>query len=191
VNVTIGKRRGISGVFAGDFDASHRAACAALERSARAVTRGERDLVVTCGGGAPLDSTFYQSVKGICGAESLVRKGGAVLLCASCREGWGSEPFASLLAEVPDLESFLAWARKPGAFRKDQWMVQHLREAMEGLEVHLFSENLDPDRARFFGLQPAPSPEEAIDSCMKRMRDASVAAIPRGPYTWSVPSEIA
>jgi hypothetical protein len=70
-------------------------------------------------------------------------------------------------------------------------MVQHLREAMEGLEVHLFSENLDPDRARFFGLHPAPSPEEAIDSCMKRMRDASVAAIPRGPYTWSVPSEIA
>ncbi|MFH1681516.1 MAG: nickel-dependent lactate racemase [Candidatus Eisenbacteria bacterium] len=187
VNVTIGKGRGIAGVYAGDFDRSHRAACADLERNARAVTRGERDLVVTCGGGAPLDATFYQSVKGIVGAEPLVKKNGAVLLCASCGEGWGSEPFTSLLSEARDLPSFLAWARRPGSFRKDQWMVQHLREATEQIDIYMVSENLDAERARSFGLRAARSPEEAVEEALAGTPDASVAVIPRGPYTWAVP----
>jgi nickel-dependent lactate racemase len=185
INVTIGEGRALAGVYAGEVDRSHRAASAALEGSVRSPAAGGRDLVITCGGGAPLDATFYQSVKGISGAEPLVRKGGAVLLCASCRAGWGSEMFTSLLGETPDLDSFLAWAKRPGSFRKDQWMVQHLREAMENLDVYLYSEGLDADRARSFGLRPVRSAEEAVSAALGGLREPSVAVIPRGPYTWA------
>ncbi|MBM3320521.1 MAG: nickel-dependent lactate racemase [Candidatus Eisenbacteria bacterium] len=186
VNLAIGKGRRISGVWAGEIDRSHRAASSAVEKSARVATDGERDLVITSGGGAPLDATFYQSVKGIVGAEALARERGAVLLCASCGEGWGSEPFVSLLEEARDLPSFLEWAARPGSFRKDQWMVQHLREAMEKVEVYLFSERLDAKRARAFGLKPVRSPEEGIEAALAGIADPSVAVIPRGPYTWAV-----
>jgi len=182
----VGKGRRISGVWAGEIDRSHRAASSAVEKSARVATDGERDLVITSGGGAPLDATFYQSVKGIVGAEALARERGAVLLCASCGEGWGSEPFVSLLEEARDLPSFLEWAARPGSFRKDQWMVQHLREAMEKVEVYLFSERLDAKRARAFGLKPVRSPEEGIEAALAGIADPSVAVIPRGPYTWAV-----
>jgi nickel-dependent lactate racemase len=188
VNVTIGEGRKIAGVWAGEIDRSHRAASSALERSARVSAEGERDLVITSGGGAPLDATFYQSVKGIVGAEPLARERGAVLLCASCGEGWGSESFVSLLEEARDLSSFLAWAARPGSFRKDQWMVQHLREAMEKVEVYLFSEHLDAERARAFGLRPVASPEEGIEKALAGVSEPSVAVIPRGPYTWAIPS---
>ncbi|RPJ47796.1 MAG: nickel-dependent lactate racemase [Candidatus Latescibacterota bacterium] len=188
VSVTIGRGRRVAGVFAGEFDRSHRAACDVVARDSRVRTRGGRDLVVTSGGGAPLDATFYQSVKGIAGAEPLLRKKGAVLLCASCREGWGSEPFTSLLAETPDLESFLAWAGREGSFRRDQWMVQHLREAMERVDVYLYSDRIDPEEARRFGLRPVSSPEEGIGAALEGGRDPSVAIIPEGPYTWAAPA---
>ncbi|MFH1279942.1 MAG: nickel-dependent lactate racemase [Candidatus Eisenbacteria bacterium] len=183
VNVTIGKGRRLSGVFAGEPDLSHRAACEAVTRTGR-TDRGGRDLVITSGGGAPLDATFYQSVKGIVGAEALVKPGGAILLCASCDEGWGSESFLSLLTEAPDLDSFLAWASKEGNFRRDQWMVQHLREAMRGKRIYVYSEHLHRSTASILGLTPVDSPAAGIDAAIHGSANPSVAVIPNGPYTW-------
>ena len=187
LNVTLGRGRAISGLFAGDVDASHRMACEALAERAMVRTAGGRDLVITCGGGAPLDATFYQSVKGIVGAAPLVKEGGSILLCASCDEGWGSDYFISLLKETPDLPSFLAWASKEGNFRRDQWMVQHLREAMQGRRVYVWSENLDRITASILGLTPVESADDGIDAALHGSANPSVAVIPDGPYTWAVP----
>lgn len=183
VNVTLGEGRRLAGVYAGEPDRSHRAACEAVAKTA-ARDPGGRDLVITSGGGAPLDVTFYQSVKGIVGAERLVKPGGAILLCASCGEGWGSEPFLSLLMETPDLASFLAWASKEGNFRRDQWMVQHLREAMAGKRIYVYSEHLDRSTASILGLTPVDSPEKGVDAAIHGSANPLVAVIPNGPYTW-------
>ncbi len=188
LNVTLGRGRAISGVFAGDVDASHRMACEVLAERAKVRTVGERDLVITCGGGAPLDATFYQSVKGIAGAAPLVKEGGSILLCASCNEGWGSDHFLSLLKDTPDLPSFLEWASREGNFRKDQWMVQHLREAMQGRRVYVYSEHLDRITTSILGLTPVESADQGIDAALHGSANPSVTVIPDGPYTWAVPA---
>ncbi|MBN1825013.1 MAG: nickel-dependent lactate racemase [Candidatus Eisenbacteria bacterium] len=189
VNVILGGGRVPAGVFAGELEHSHLEACRALIRSARRAVPGGADLAVTCGGGAPLDATFYQSVKGIVGAEGIVRPGGAVLLAASCDEGWGSAPFVELLGETPDLEAFLRWARRPGSFRKDQWMVQHLREAMAERRIFLFSEGLDPERTRSFGITPAAGVAEGVERALEGIGRPRVVVLPEGPYTWVVPED--
>lgn len=187
VHVVNGKARLPAGLFAGDLDHSYREACRFLTASTRRETGGDLDLVVTSGGGAPLDRTFYQSVKGIVTAESIVKPGGTVLLAASCEEGWGSEPFTGLLGTVPNLPSFLEWSRRPGSFRLDQWMVQHLREAMENLSVSLYSGNLEEKRAESYGILPVRSIEHGIASALDGIENPRMAVLPEGPYTWVVP----
>jgi len=187
VNVTIGKGRGLSGVFAGEPDRAHRKACNVIARTAGCAAAGNRDLVITCGGGSPLDATFYQSVKGIVGAEPVVRRGGTILLCTPGQEGWGSDSFLSLLRSLPDLDSFLAWANEPGHFIKDQWMVQHLREASAHCRVLLYSDHLDGAEAERLGLIPVRSPEEGVALAIDGIPNPSVAVVPKGPYTWIQP----
>jgi nickel-dependent lactate racemase len=185
VNVILAEGRRVAGVFGGDVDRSHRRACDELVRYVRRTTGTRYDLVVSSGGGAPLDKTFYQSVKGIATSLPITKRGGTVLLAASCSEGWGSGPFTTLLEQATDLESFLRWAKEPGAFLRDQWMVQHLREAEEDVSVLVYSESLDRDRALAYGVAAVDSMEEGIAAALEGIDHPSVAILPRGPYTWA------
>ena len=62
------------------------------------------DIVVTSSAGYPLDTTFYQAVKGLTGALPIVKQGGTIILAASLTEGIGSPEFQRLFAENPSLE---------------------------------------------------------------------------------------
>jgi len=185
LNVTLAEKRQVAGVFGGDVDRAHREACDELVRYVRRTTQTRYDLVITSGGGAPLDRTFYQSVKGICTSIPLAKREGPVLLAASCSHGWGSEPFTTLLAKVADLRSFLRWAKEPGAFSRDQWMVQHLREAEEEVSVRVYSEGLERDQARAYGVTTVDSLEEGIAAALEGIEHPAVALLPHGPYTWA------
>ena len=60
---------------------------------------GRFDVVVTTGGGHPLDRNLYQAVKGMAAAERVVADGGTVLLAAACGDGVPADgAFARLLA---------------------------------------------------------------------------------------------
>ena len=63
VNVAINGRGKICGVYAGEMEAAHQAGITDVQRWTSAVVPHPFDLVITCGGGYPLDQTFYQSVK--------------------------------------------------------------------------------------------------------------------------------
>jgi len=65
------------------------------------------DVVVTSCAGYPLDTTFYQAVKGLTGALPIVKQGGTIILAASLSEGVGSPEFQSLFIENPTLEGFV------------------------------------------------------------------------------------
>ena len=55
--------------------------------------------MIVSAGGAPLDASFYQAIKGIATASCIVRPGGAILLCAALSEGVGSASFEKLLRD--------------------------------------------------------------------------------------------
>ena len=68
--------------------------------------------VVTSSAGYPLDTTFYQAVKGLTGALPIVKQGGTIILAAGLTEGIGSEEFARLFP-ARDWTCFLRGTVRP------------------------------------------------------------------------------
>jgi nickel-dependent lactate racemase len=106
VNVALDRERRIAGVFCGDPERAHAEGVRFVERESLVSLAEPADLVLVSGGGAPLDATFYQAIKGVATASSIVRPGGVILLCAALSEGIGSASFEKLLRETASTQAF-------------------------------------------------------------------------------------
>lgn len=183
VNVTINDQRRVTGVFAGECVESHLRGCRFLERSVVAEVPEPVDVAVTSGGGAPLDRTLYQSVKGMSGAAPIVRDGGTIIIAASCEEKAGSPEFTELLRGAGSVDSFFARLRTPGFFVTDQWIAQEMYGILERRRVILFTRGIEEDEVRRYLLEPALSLESAVARCLQDYGpNARIAVIPEGPY---------
>ena len=183
LNVTINRGKEVTGVFAGDFEKVHIRGVKFLDRFNRILVPERPDIIITTGGGAPLDNTFYQSVKGPNNIRKIIKKGGIVILASSCREGVGSPEFTRLLLKAKDLHHVMAMIRKPGFFCIDQWMVQHLCHVLERADVYLYTHNIKPALAKRLLIKPISSVEDGIKLALDKMgHDAKILVIPSGPY---------
>src|SRR5688572_4850782 len=72
LNVTLNEQRAITGVFAGDLLAAHRAGFEFVRKSAMQKVKAPFDIVVTTNSGYPLDMNLYQGVKGMSAAARIV-----------------------------------------------------------------------------------------------------------------------
>jgi len=183
LNVTINRKKEVTGVFAGDFEKVHAHGVKFLDRFNKILVPEKPDIIITTGGGSPLDNTFYQSVKGPNSIKKIIKKGGVVILASCCKEGVGSREFIQLLLEAEDLHHVMARIRRPGFFRIDQWMVQHLCHVLERADIYLYSHNIKPSLAKRLLVKPISSVEEGIRLALYKMgRDAKILVIPSGPY---------
>jgi nickel-dependent lactate racemase len=183
VNVALDRRRRIAGIFCGDPETAHAAGMDFVAREALVSLDEPADLVITSGGGSPLDSTFYQSIKGISTASSIVKQGGVILLCAALREGIGSASFEKLLRECANPRDFEARLDDADFFAIDQWMVQHLCQAQRRARVLLYTDGLPAAAAAELMLEPVASPAAGIAAGLAgRGPGARVAVLPQGPY---------
>ena len=62
------------------------------------------DVVITSPGGYPKDLNFYQSQKALNNTIDLVRKGGTIVLIASCSEGIGQKQMETVLRNAESLD---------------------------------------------------------------------------------------
>jgi len=185
VNVSLDRERRISGVFCGDPVAAHEAAMRFVEAESHVSVGALADLVVVSAGGDPLDATFYQAIKGVAAAVPIVRPGGAILLCASLREGIGSASFEKCLRESGGPDAFERRLGDERFFAIDQWMVQHLCQALRRAHVYLWSDGLPAEAQRALFVEPVASPEEGVARALARVAPggrARIAVIPQGPY---------
>lgn len=182
VDVSINRARRLTGVFAGDIEQAHAAGVRAVERAVRVDLDAPAEIVVTSAGGYPLDSTFYQSIKGLTGALNVVRKGGTIILAAALSEGIGSEEFQELLGSARGNDQFMARITSPGFFRIDQWMVQHLCQVLRKAAVTVVTDGLSPETVRGLLVESATTVEAALDAALRRYGAAHVAVFPEGPY---------
>jgi len=183
VDVALDRHRNIAGVFCGHPEAAHAEGMAFVERESLVSIDEPADLVITSGGGTPLDSTFYQSIKGISTAASIVKPGGAILLCASLSEGVGSASFEKLLRECADPRDFETRLRDERFFAIDQWMVQHLCQAHRRARVLLYTDAFPPAAAAELLVEPATSPAAGVAAGLAgRGTGARIAVLPQGPY---------
>src|SRR4029077_16930580 len=106
VNVCLDGRRRVTWVGAGHMERAWEEGVRFVERVVRVPVTEPLDVVVTSCAGYPLDTTFYQAVKGMTGALPIVKQGGTIVLAASLSEGLGSPEFQRLIAENQDLKLF-------------------------------------------------------------------------------------
>ena len=186
VNVTINKNKEITGIFSGDLEEAFYKGASFCSDSSCTKIKGESDIVITSGGGLPLDATLYQAVKGMVSAMPAVKKGGMIIIASECAEEIGSEEFVKLTTKEVDLEAFIDKIKKPDYFEIDQWELEELIKARRKAEIYLYSpcmlqsQNKVPDST----LKLVGSVEEAVSIGLEKYgKDATINVIPEGPYT--------
>lgn len=141
------------------------------------------DVVVTSSAGYPLDTTFYQCVKGMTGALPIVKQGGTIILAGSMTEGIGSPQFQQLFRENENLEVFIERILGRDYFVMDQWQLEELAKVRRKARVKVVSDGLPAETLNGLFVESAPSVEAALaESLAEYGPDATVAVIPKGPY---------
>jgi nickel-dependent lactate racemase len=141
------------------------------------------DIVVTSSAGYPLDTTFYQSVKGLTGALPIVKQGGTIIMAASLTEGIGSPQFQQLFRENASLEMFMQRILGKDYFVMDQWQLEELAKVRRKSRVKIVSDGLPAETLNRLFVESAPSVEQALAASLAEYgSQARLAVIPKGPY---------
>ena len=198
LNVALDLRRRILGVFAGGLEEAFAAAVANVDAYCRTPVGEPADIVVTSGGGYPLDQTFYQSVKGMVAALPAVRDGGTILIAAACSEGIGNPEYSDLMCRYDGRHTdFLRDIQARPDVQQDQWEFEEqckvlARVGIGGLVV--CTDGIPPDTLARLSVTPAAAVtnkvhavpaaqlQATLDALLARAPSARVIAIPDGPY---------
>jgi nickel-dependent lactate racemase len=183
VNVCIDGQRRITWVGAGDMEQAWLEGVRFCERVVKVTVPRPVDIVVTSCAGYPLDTTWYQAVKGLTGALPIVKQGGTIILAASLSEGLGSPEFQRLMQENQDLNSFKQRILGKDYFVMDQWQLEELAKVVERCKVKVVTDGLSPETLRQCFVEPAESVEKAVATSLSEYGPgATLAVIPKGPY---------
>jgi lactate racemase len=141
------------------------------------------DVVVTSSAGYPLDTTWYQAIKGLTGALPIVKQGGTIILAASLTDGVGSSEFQNLIADNPDLNLFKKRILSKAYFVMDQWQLEEFAKVVARCRVKVVTKGLPAETLRRCHVEPAASVETALAESLKEYGPkARAAVIPKGPY---------
>ncbi|MGO9111413.1 MAG: nickel-dependent lactate racemase [Thermoguttaceae bacterium] len=183
VNVVIDDHRQVLSVVAGDMEAAFHEGVACARRIVTDTVAEPVDIVVTSSAGYPLDSTFYQSIKGMVAAMPIVKPGGTIILAAALSEGIGSRDFRQLYDDHPSLDRFMEQIVSGDYFRPDQWQLEEFIRVHRHAGICTVSDGLPAEVLRRMFVDTAASVEAAVDGALKRHGPgAKIAAIPKGPY---------
>src|SRR5260370_9972053 len=182
VNVTLDADRRVTTLVAGDMEQAFLEGVRFIENVVKAEIPEACDVVVTSSAGYPLDTTFYQAVKGLAGALPIVKQGGTIILAAGLTEGIGSVEFQQLFQENPNLEVFVERILGKDYFVMDQWQLEELAKVRRKVKVKIVSDGLSAAALDRLFVESAPSVEHAVhDSLSQDGSNATIAVIPKRP----------
>ena len=185
-------------IVAGNFERAHAQGVAWLEEHCTIFDAGQYDIVITCGGGYPLDTTFYQAVKGMVLAEPLVKPGGTMAVAASCTQQIGSKEYEQIMFRwKDDWPGFLRDILSRSDVQRDQWELQvqtrvlkktgksNLFFITDGIDEQTLGKlNVNPATRKINSLtnQPQEVMQALIDLLAAENPQATWAVVPDGPY---------
>src|SRR6187551_543042 len=183
VNVVIDSERRALKFVAGDMIEAFHEGVDFVRGVVRDTVEQPVDIVVTSCAGYPLDTTFYQAVKGLTGALPIVKQGGTIVMCASLTEGIGSPQFQQLFKENDSLEVFVERILGKDYFVMDQWQLEELAKVRRKAKVKIVSDGLSAETLNGLFVESAPSIESAVAASLVEYGPAAkMAVIPKGPY---------
>lgn len=181
LNVVLDEDKRFLKVFAGDYIAAHKEACAFVDQVYGAEVKREADLVVASCGGFPKDINVYQMQKTMDNTWCAVREGGVVILLGECREGSGSAHYEQMMRECKTPERVEAALR--AQFEIGAHKAYAVTRLMKKAEFILVS-SMDPDFSRMLLFTPAGSVDEALALAFKKLGPRpTVTLMPMGALT--------
>jgi nickel-dependent lactate racemase len=185
LNITLNKRREISGVYAGDLRQAHKQGCIFAKETAMVAVDEPYDFVITSNSGYPLDLNIYQSVKGMSAAMQVVKRGGDILIAAECWDGIPKNTdFERMLTAVDNIEDLYDYVVKNEKDFQDTWQIFYEVLIQRWANVYLYSDELDDETIKKALFSPVHNPETLIREILaKHGRDARICVLPEGPLT--------
>jgi nickel-dependent lactate racemase len=186
VNVCIDGKRRVTWLGAGDMIKAWEEGVRFCRAVVRAGVSKPADVVVTSCAGYPLDTTWYQAVKGLTGALPIVRKGGTIVMAASLTEGLGSHEFREMLDRYESTGAYDKPAES-ATCEMDEWQLVMLKKVLAHCRVKVVSHGLPADVLRRCRVEPVATVEQAVaESLAEYGPSATLAVIPKGPYVLPV-----
>jgi nickel-dependent lactate racemase len=184
LNVSLNKTHQITGVFAGDMLASHRAGTAWVKETAMRAVPAPFDVVLTTNSGYPLDLNVYQTIKGVSAAARIVKDGGAIVAASECWDGIPDHgEYKELLFAARSPEALLERINAPGFQMPDQWEAQIQAMIQRRCRVYLYSSLPDEVVARTM-LLPCGDLESRVGQVLAEYGpEATLCVLPQGPQT--------
>lgn len=187
VNVVLDNARNVTAVVAGDMEAAFLEGVAIVEKIVTAEVPELCDAVVTSCAGYPLDTTFYQSIKGMVGVLPIVKEGGTVIIVASVTEGIGSQEFQQVFRDHATLDIFMERILADEYFVMDQWQAEELAKVCRKVNVKFISDGLPAETLNRLFVEAVDSVETAVAEVLEEHgADAKIAVVPEGPYVMPV-----
>jgi lactate racemase len=184
VNLVIDESRALSFASYGAIEESHLAAVRFAEPYFRAFVPRHFPVVLGSAAGFPLDATYYQAVKGICGGSAILRQGGDLFIAAECSEGFGSAEFRRAQERLCRLgkERFRAEASSHPHAEIDEWETVMLLKALDRGAVHFYSTGLAQREQEITGTVRCQDLAGELRAAVERDPERRLAVIPEGPY---------
>jgi len=181
LNVVINQKREIAGVFAGDYNKAHLAGCELVSEHALVPLEKQVDMVITSGGGFPLDATFYQISKALICARNILKPGGTIVVACECREGLGSPEFCGIMRSTCDFNDFTKDYGDPNDFVIDQWCAQNIFQATDHAgKIYIYSSGLSDQDVEKMGAVKIENLQRTVDTLLPTHPETVV--VPEGPY---------
>ncbi len=183
VNVCLDGQRRITWVGAGDMIAAWEEGVRFVEQVVKAPVPEPVEVVVTSCAGYPLDTTWYQAVKGLTGVMSICQPGGTIVMAASLTEGLGSEEFQESLRASRYMRPRHQRGPVPETCEMDEWQLLMLSKVLDRCKVKVVTKGLPADVLRRCQVEPAETVEQAVADCLAEYGPkARIAVVPKGPY---------
>jgi len=181
LNVVINKERDIAGVFAGHYNHAHLAGCDMVYEHSAVKLDQRFDMVVTSGGGYPLDATFYQISKALICSMDIMKKGGPIIVACECREGIGNPEFSEIICSGCNYQEFTERYSDPKDFVIDQWCAQNIYQAADHAgPIYVYSPALSNENLKSMGMIKIDDVQETVNDLIKTYPNTIV--VPEGPY---------
>ena len=163
---------------------SHLHAVSFIREYAQVAVPRRFQTVVTSAAGYPLDTTYYQTVKGMVAPLDILAPGGNLIVASECAEGIGSPEYREaqrrLLARGVD--GFFADISRQSHAEIDEWQTQMQLKPMRRGAVHLYTTGLRGEDRALTGVNLIESVSETVLSCTQSAGSSDIAVIPEGPY---------
>ena len=187
VNVSLDKDRRVTSLVAGEMEQAFKKGVEFVESVCKVTIPEPCEIVVTSSAGYPLDTTFYQAIKGLSGVLPIVKQGGTIIMAARLSEGVGSPEFRRLFTENANIEAFMQRILGKDYFVLDQWQLEKLGQVCRKAKPRFVTNGLTPETLSQLFVDSAASVEQAIAEALAIYGPrARIAVVPKGPYVLPV-----